>query len=276
MHCKDGGLKIGVSEESDLKKTALKYGIKHIGCTDAKIYNEKSGENRKTILAALVPYYTAEDEKPNLSKYCRSYDYHIVCKDIMTKICTDLDFKDFLVFCDTGYHIDRIAAYNAGLGFFGLNTMLINEEIGSYFFIVYAVLNEDLKKIAAPPLKMCIKSKKCENACPGGAIKNGKIDESRCISAITQKKGELSVEEENLIKKGKYIFGCDICQDVCPYNRNLKTTSVSSFLSDRINFLKKSDIENLSSREFKEKYGKYAFSWRGKNVLLRNIDIMKQ
>lgn len=259
---------------SSYKEIALKYGVEHIGTASAKSYNEKSGENFKTALVALFPYFAGEDEKSNLSKYCQSEDYHKVCTRILDKICNECNFKDYKIFCDTGYHIDRALAFEAGLGFYGKNSMLINDKLGSFFFIAYALLNEDLK-LDFPLEKSCIGCNNCIKKCPNGAILNdGKICEERCVSAITQKKGELSQKEEELIKNGRLIFGCDICQNVCPHNKNLTCTPITDFLNDRINVLSLSDIENLSNKEFKEKYGKYAFSWRGKKVLERNLKIL--
>lgn len=259
----------------DFKLAAKKYGINHIGVSDADIYNNLSGENAGSVLVALFPYFVKTSVKSNLSKYCRSGDYHRICTHIMQKICTDCGFENFKVFCDTGFPIDRRLAYNAGLGFYGLNSMLINDELGSYFFIAYAVLNEKLK--AGTPLsKTCLMCKKCIKACPGGAICNGKIDASRCISSITQKKGILTDEEKALMKKCGLVFGCDICQDICPHNKNVSKTPVSEFLSDRLENLELCHIEGLSNREFKEKFGRYAFSWRGKEVLKRNLNIMEE
>lgn len=256
------------------KEVAAKYGVEHIGCTSAKRYNEKSGESFKTAMVALFPYFTGEDEKSNLSKYCQSEDYHKVCARILDKICRECNFKDYKIFCDTGYHIDRALAFDAGLGFYGKNSMLINDKLGSYFFIAYALLNERLET-HAPLEKSCIGCDSCVKKCPNGAILNsGKICEERCVSSITQKKGGLTHKEEELIKTGGLVFGCDVCQDVCPHNRNLSCTKIADFLSERINVLTLSDIESLSNREFKEKYAKYAFSWRGKKVLERNLKIL--
>jgi epoxyqueuosine reductase QueG len=260
------------------KKIALKYGVEYIAPTSAKLYNDLSGENFNTALVALFPYYEGEKEKSNLSKYAKSLDYHKVCTDIMTKICDEAGFFSYKVFCDTGYHIDRELAYDANLGFYGKNSMLINEKYGSFFFIAYALLNEKLDfENEKSDIKTCLNCQKCVKMCPGGAIlSNGKINAEKCLSSITQKKGELTKDEETLIKANGYVFGCDICQNVCPHNENIPETKIDAFLQNRIENLNLSDVENLSNREFKEKYSDYAFSWRGKNVLIRNLKIIEE
>lgn len=260
------------------KKIALKYGVEFIAPTSAKIYNDLSGENFNTALVALFPYYAGENEKSNLSKYARSLDYHKVCTDIMTKICDEAGFLNYKVFCDTGYEIDRALACEASLGFYGKNSMLINEKYGSFFFIAYALLNEKLPfEDKKTDIKTCLNCQKCVKMCPWGAIgKDGKIDIDKCLSHITQKKGELTKDEKTLIKENGYVFGCDICQNVCPHNENVSETTIDAFLQNRIENLNLSDIENLSNRFFKEKYSDYAFSWRGKNVLIRNLKILNE
>ena len=153
----------------------------------------------------------------------------------MDKICSSCNFKDYKIFCDTGLCIDRKLALNASLGFLGKNSMLINEKYGSYFFISYALLHEDLDKTKNTAQKMCIGCNKCIKSCPGGAIKDGgKININKCISHITQKKGELYLKEKSLIKKGGLAFGCDICQDVCPHNKDIEKTKIDLFLKNRI------------------------------------------
>lgn len=260
------------------KKIALKYGVEFISATSAKRYNEISDENFNTALVAIFPYYVSRKEKSNLSKYARSLDYHKVCTDIMKKICDEAGFENYKVFCDTGYHIDRALAYEANLGFYGKNSMLINEKYGSFFFIAYALLYEKLDfENEKTEIKTCLNCQKCVKICPSGAIgKDGKINIDRCLSNVTQKRGEITDNEKALIKANGYIFGCDVCQNVCPHNENLPETKISAFLKNRIENLCLSDLENLSNREFKEKYSDYAFSWRGKNVLIRNLKILNE
>ena len=115
---------------------------------------------------------------------------------------------------------------------------------------------------------MCIKS------CPSGALGDD-FDCENCLSAITQKKGELTEWEESLIRKNKIVFGCDICQKVCPHNKDVATTPIDEFSKNRIFSISLEDIQNLTNREFNQKYGNRAFAWRGKAVLERNLKIIE-
>ena len=119
--------------------------------------------------------------------------------------------------------------------------------------------------------KICDRCMKCQNSCPGNAI-NGDftIDSQKCASYITQKKGELSDYEIRIMKKSAKIFGCDICQNVCHFNNNVKKICATY---DIINNIEKEDLQ-ISNKEFKSKYADRAFSFRGKSVLSRNIDLI--
>lgn len=229
----------------------------------------------KNAVVALFPYFV-KGEEGNLSLYARGIDYHTVAEGLLKRLANALvtmGATKTLIHVDKGRLDDRKAAYDAGLGFWGMNSMLISPKYGSYFFIGQIVHDLDIE----PDLPMdmeCISCGRCERECPNGAIKGSKADESKCLSAITQKRGELYAAEQALIIKNGLCWGCDVCQNVCPHNRGLETNAMPEFLKERITSLSKGDIEGLSNKEFKEKYGKYAFSWRGKNVLLRNLEIL--
>ena len=230
----------------------------------------------KNAVVALFPYFV-KGERGNLSLYARGLDYHTVAEELLKKLAkelAELGANEILIHVDKGGLDDRRAAYEAGLGFLGMNSMLISPKYGSYFFIGQIVHDIDIEPDL--PMEMeCISCGRCERECPGGAIKGGRVDESKCLSAISQKRGELNEAERELIVKNGLCWGCDVCQSVCPHNRGLETNALPEFLNERITSLSKCDIEGLSNKEFKEKYKKYAFSWRGKGVLLRNLDILE-
>ncbi len=235
---------------------------------------EKIGFSKNSVVA-LFPYFV-KGEEGNLSLYARSIDYHIIAEeklDKLAKLLTDYGASEIIVNVDKGKYNDRRAAYEAGLGFYGMNGMLINEEYGSYFFIGQIIHNLEIDP-DIPQDKECLMCGRCERVCPGKALRGGKVDEAKCLSQLTQKRGDLSRAEEALIKKSKLCWGCDVCQRVCPHNSGLKTTAMPEFTKDRICVLSPSDIADLSNTEFKKRYGKYAFSWRGKGVLLRNLNIL--
>ena len=105
---------------------------------------------------------------------------------------------------------------------------------------------------------------------------NYDMNPKRCLSYITQKKGDLEEEEEKVLKENKKVFGCDICQDICPHNKNIPITSIERFKQDTILKLDAEEINDISNKEFKRRYGNRAFSWRGKNIIKRNINIVSE
>ncbi len=227
-------------------------------------------------VVAIFPYFVA-DEQGNLSMYARGKDYHTVVREKLqplAEVIRELGATDPQIHVDNGPLDDRGAAHKAGLGFYGRNGMLINPEFGSYFFIGQIIHDLDIEP-DGEMTQSCLDCGRCERECPGRALGGGKVDVVKCLSEITQKKGELTAEEVELIKKQKTIWGCDVCQRVCPHNRGLKTTAIPEFMEGRLQSLERCDVEGLSNSEFKEKYGEYAFSWRGKGPLLRNLEILE-
>ncbi len=236
-------------------------------------------KNVASIIVCLFPYFVGHVEDANLSKYTYSIDYHIVVKKKLEEIGTFLKEKikyfEYQAFVDTGPLVDRYLANIAGLGYFGINNTIITEKYGSYVFIGY-ILNNYPFEADKSLGKNCIKCGACIEKCPGGAILGDfDMNPSKCLSFITQKKGELSNEEKELLKKNQSIFGCDVCQDICPHNRKIEFTKEKEFKEDLITTLEKEKIENLSNKEFKKKYASKAFSWRGKKIILRNLENMK-
>lgn len=249
--------------KKNIIKSAEKMGITEIG------FCEHDG---KTCIACLFPYYFEDGEKSNISMYARGKDYHIEAKKILEKILSPYT-DDFEIFVDIGPADNIYVAQKSGLGVLGKNGLLINERLGSYFFIGYAKTSL-LIKPDAPLFRSCLSCNKCILSCPGGALSEKGFILEKCASHISQKKGELNEEEIEILKKSSLIFGCDICQAVCPMNKG-KGACLPEFSKDRICYLKKDELINLSNREFMEKFGERAFSWRGKNVLLRNLNILK-
>ncbi len=252
--------------EQKIRTFAKSIGIEKCGFTH---YNKKSA------IVCLFPYFQGYSAG-NLSLYARSIDYHLIIKEKLGQLTQFIHTLAPDISCDAfadiGPEIERQLAYNAGLGFFGKNGMLINDDFGSYFFIGYILCDLPLK--ADLPLeKSCFGCNQCIDACPGGAL-GGEFDISKCASHISQKKGDLTESEIDILKKSGLIFGCDTCQRVCPHN-NITPKPLCEFTEGLIHSLSLEDIENLSNKEFMRKYKNRAFSWRGKNVLLRNIMLIK-
>lgn len=236
-------------------------------------------EDVKSVIVCLFPYFTGNSGNKNIASYAQSKDYHIIIKEKLEKIAAmlqeDLEEFRYMVFSDTGPLNDRYMAYLAGLGYYGWNQNIISHGYGSYVLIGY-ILNNYPFKPSKPSEKECEKCGACIKACPVGAIKGDyQMEPEKCLSYITQKKNELSVDEAKKLRKNQMIFGCDMCQEVCPHNKKVKTTPLEEFQRDLINYITEEDLKTLSNKEFRKKFGDRAFAWRGKKVLLRNLKYMK-
>ena len=254
----------------------MKNKIKNF-CKTLRIeYAGFTKEDNKTALVCLFPYYTEKNENSNISVYTYSYDYHLIIKKYLTEIADFLNqeysAEIFGMYSDVSPYDDVKLAVNAGLGIKGRNNLLINEKYGSFVFIGYIMTNLDIE-CDLPEDRSCLMCGNCIKKCPSNCLKNN--DYSLCLSHITQKKGVLTDVEEILIHNNGSAFGCDICQFSCPMNKYIQTP-LKEFKQDLIYKLDKEMFVNLSNREFKELYSKRAFSWRGKNVLLRNLDIISR
>jgi hypothetical protein len=170
---------------------------------------------------------------------------------------------------------DRHLAVTAGLGFIGDNGCLIHETYGSYCFIG-AVLTTAVLEVDEPTKKECLHCGNCEKICPGKCFSGSAYNFATCKSYLTQKKGDLTVQEQKIIAKTPYIFGCDECQRVCPHNKNIPVTPLADFRTDLLSYVDARAFKNLTNRQFKETYGKRGFSWRGKAILIRNFTYIEQ
>lgn len=228
----------------------------------------------KTAIVVLMPYYKVSDIKNKNFAYVSSsfcgIDYHIILKEKLKNTASFLESLGYVakIFVDNNGLDERYLAYKAGLGFYGLNHLLINDKYGSFFYIG-VILTDAILKYSSPLNRTCFMCKKCLTACPNIAIKeSGEFDGNKCVSYITQKK-DLLIDEEEFI--GQCIFGCDICMNVCPHNDNIKHYDCSEVLKIDVN-----SFQHLSNKEFIRLYGKYSFSWRSRNVFERNLNIYKQ
>jgi len=237
--------------------------------------NRMGIENGGSILVLIMPYKVSDKQK-NISAYAVPQDYHLYFSELSDQLTSALtnDFPGYKFFgaADNSPINEVGAAVKAGLGFFGDNGLFISEKYGSYVFIggIYSNMPADNYGISESISSRteCIHCGACSRACPANAIK----DKSLCLSAITQKKGELTESEISLIKESGCAWGCDVCQDVCPHNKNAPDTKIKFFGSNRTPYLTKKAVEEMTDEEFSSR----AYSWRGRKVILRNLEILEE
>ena len=229
----------------------------------------------KSVIIFLIPYYTGGGK--NISCYATSRDYHIAIKEISSRLIELLSDKfpeaHFRAYGDHSPLDERHAAIAAGLGILGESGLLINEKYGTYVFIADVVTDIEPALLGAKTtpeeLRFCHRCQACKKACPTGILRG---ESAQCLSFITQKKGELSEEEAALMRKYNTAWGCDVCQSVCPYNKDAKLTPIPFFYEERIDNLSGEILSAMSKEEFKTR----AFAWRGRKTLERNLKILEE
>jgi epoxyqueuosine reductase len=249
---------------------------------EKRVNPQKLVENAKSVISVIFNYYPSHAQPEGtykISKYAYGKDYHFILKDKLRNLFNYL--KSIIpevqgrVFVDTAPVMDKVWAQKAGLGWIGKNTNLINPKLGSYFFIGELIVDVELD-YETPIKDYCGNCRKCIDACPTGALTEAyQIDASKCISYLTiEKKGELPTEFQN--KMNKWIFGCDACQDVCPWNRKV-TSHQSKELKPHPDLLKfkDTDWENLTKEKFNELFRKSAVKRTKYTGLKRNINFQQ-
>lgn len=225
-------------------------------------------QRAKSVIVCLFPYHVAEPRRRNISRYAMVEDYHIVAGNMLKAACERLKSafpeNEFVFFTDNSPIREVSSAVRAGLGVLGKNGLLIHPKYGSFVFIGEIVT--DLTVPGAKANGMCIGCGRCAAACPAGAISPEGIDRERCLSHITQKKGTLTPEEETLVRKGNSLWGCDICQEVCPYNHGIPETEIAAFQENIIPYVDYHEIGELVKTR--------AFGFRGSGVIRRNYEIL--
>lgn len=214
-----------------------------------------------------------------ISRSSWGMDYHDLMRARMKELVGHISEASegnytYSINVDTGPLVDRQLAYRAGMGFYGMNNAIINRDIGSWIYIGYILANRDIEKVDKPPVKnQCGDCTRCIRACPTNAILgNHNYDGTKCISYLTQTKQKIPYELRE--KMGRKLYGCDICQLVCPYNSKIKPSSLDEVKPELdLVYPSLEAFVKISKSDFKKLYGDMSLSWRGKNVIVRNAII---
>lgn len=210
-------------------------------------------------------YLKHEKDRLTASMYTYGYDYHDVMRTMMHEALKDLDIE-YKALVDNHTINERKCLEMTGLAFHGKNNLMIHKDLGSFFFIGLVLTKEKYPEYIVENTLSCGDCTICIKACPVGALDNG-FDWKTCISGYNQEKRSLTDYE---ISKNTLLMGCDICQRVCPFNRGVNSDRVEAFKEKPTSYVIIQDLFDLSNREFMKKYGKHAYTWRGKTLLLRN------
>lgn len=249
---------------------------------DKRLDPTKLVSGSKSVISLLLNYFPKEAQVDNsykLSKYAYGTDYHMVIKDKLRHLLKFMEEEigeiEGRAFVDSAPVLDKAWAAKSGLGWIGKNSNLLSKKTGSYFFIAELIVDLELE-YDTPVTDHCGSCTACIDACPTQAIVDPyKVDGSKCISYFTiELKDQLPQD-----MKGKFedwMFGCDICQDVCPWNR-FSTPHEEPLLNPHPDLLSmsKKDWDEITEDVFKKIFKKSAVKRTKFSGLTRNIDFLK-
>ncbi|MBQ6769956.1 MAG: tRNA epoxyqueuosine(34) reductase QueG [Bacteroidales bacterium] len=243
-------------------------------------------EGTRSIVTVLFNYYPKqklnEDDNFKIAKYAYGSDYHDVLKRKMRRLLERVEaqtgkLEGSRVFVDSAPVLDRAWAVRCGLGFIGKNTALIHPKKGSFFFIGHLFLPLDLTETGQELTNRCGRCTRCIDACPTGALEASfRIDARKCISYLTiEYRGSLDGLDQKTFRN--WIYGCDICQDVCPYNRfSLPNCEPEFQPSLKLLSMTKTDWKNLDQAGFEALFKHSAVQRAGFEGLKRNIGFISK
>ncbi len=226
---------------------------------------ERVPEGAKTAIACIFPYYSKEALNGNISAYSAVQDYHIIIKEKLNEVCLQLSdiyaSEQFVAFVDASPVNEVDMCLKAGLGVLGKQALLLSEKHGSFVFIGEIITTLQIQT-QLKEAKNCIGCNLCIKNCPGKAISESGVNTQNCASYLTQKKGELTPQEIAIIRKAGLVWGCDMCQLVCPYNKDIKQAN-NEFSEGIINKIERHTVQGI--------YKGRAFGFKGLKILLRNF-----
>lgn len=273
---------------TDQYSTALKYWLEK-GFHGEMSYMERHLEKRsdsgllvnkaQSIIVTALNYYPLKKQNPEaaqISYYAYGKDYHVVVRQKLNNLFSFIEREvggvQGRVFCDTAPFAEKYHAVKAGLGWVGKNTQLILPGKGSFFFLGAIFLDKVLVYDENEVPNRCGNCTRCMDACPTNAlVAPGVLNATRCLSYLTiEHKGDLPDYCHN--KAGDKVYGCDICNTVCPWNRFAKGSEVEEFQpSEKILNLSPTDVKNMNSEQFKEVFEESPVYRIGLDRLRRNV-----
>ena len=240
-------------------------------------------EGAKSVIVAGIRYYSNDpvtgEDNYFVSRYARVKDYHQVIDEKLTRvqkiIRKEVPDAACRVFCDAGPVTEKTWAIRAGLGWRGKHSLVINKDIGSFFFLGEIVTSAEFIYDNATSRDRCGDCTLCLEACPTGAICSDRtIDARRCIAYLTIEH-DGNIPEEFRGKTEKIIFGCDRCQEVCPWNKKAVAYSDKELVPDfPVTSLTRKEWHNLTQEEFKRVFKSSPVKRTGYDKIRRNIDFV--
>jgi len=252
---------------------------------DKRLDPRKLVEGARSVISLSLNYFTDHKQEdsnaPKISKYAYGTDYHFVIKDklkhLMEAIRTEIGEVNGRAFVDSAPVLDKVWAKKAGIGWIGKHSNLINKDIGSFFFLAELITDLELDYDENPTKDHCGTCTRCIDACPTEAIVAPyMVDGSRCISYLTiELKNELPAEFKG--KMENWMFGCDICQDVCPWNKFSVVNTEQNFSpQEDLLGLNEADWQELTEETFNKVFKNSAVKRTKYSGLKRNIDFLKR
>jgi epoxyqueuosine reductase len=235
--------------------------------------------NAKSVIALVQSYYPPKKQNDNayykIAKYAYGNDYHVVMKAKANELVGVLQEKiktaEFHAFVDSNTILEKAWAARCRLGWIGKNTLLINKELGSFVFIciILTDLELDYDELHTDHCGSC---NACVNACPAGAIeKPYQLNASKCFAYLTIENAERETSGETINTKG-WIYGCDICQDICPWNNKIPYTKETGFMPNpALLKMTRKDFESLDETIFDKLFKDSAIKRIGLKKLMANI-----
>lgn len=227
---------------------------------ELRVNPQKLVPGAKSVITLLMNYYPENQPlttAPHIAKYAYGKDYHEVIraklKDLLNRIKQEIGDIQGRGFVDSAPVLERSWATKSGLGWIGKNGNLINKQAGSFFFIATLIVDLELEYDDPYARDYCGNCRRCIDACPTGAIYNGRVvDGSKCISYYTIELNDALIPYQQKEHFNNWMFGCDVCQDVCPWNRFSKPTTEAGFapLPQILNFTTE-QWEELTEESFK-------------------------